>query len=1298
MKIHHSPSVLRAGICVLILLSPLVLSHSSPLSQASNPKPSDWLIAVQEDVRQREYHVAWQETPLVPGDSASYQAPNRAHGLRIGFYSTGVRIVPRATAQSSWMFGLTLTGLGQEGAIASLDLPTLSVHENRVTYQRDSLMEWYTNDESGLEQGFQIPNLNIQSPIILELALTGDLAPHLTGDGQAIEFTAADGTPILRYTSPRATDATGHQLPVRLSLSPGEEGQGEGEIRLSIDDSAATYPITLRARITAPPSSADWTGESDQDYAHLGYALSTAGDVNGDGYSDLIVGAPDYDGGQTGEGAVFVYYGSAAGLGLSLAWTAESDQENAHLGTSISIAGDVNGDGYADVIVGAPDYDGGQTDEGAAFVYHGSPTGLVAGPADWMATGAQENAHFGSSASTAGDVNGDGYSDVIVGAPNYDGDRTDGGAAFVYHGSSMGLGEGPADWTATGDQSAATFGAAVSVAGDVDGDGYSDVIIGAPAYDITGTVTLTDTGRVYVYLGGATGFITSTANWTAWGDQVGTDFGTSVSTAGDVNGDGYSDVIVGAPGHDIIDTVILTDTGAAVVYHGSSMGIRVGPADWMATGDQVYARFGAAVSIAGDVNSDGYADVIVGAPDYDGVQPDEGAAFAYHGGPTGLSAVPAWSAHPTDQADAHFGVAVATAGDVNGDGHSDLAIGATGYDHEHTDEGGAFVYHGSPSGLSTTSGWSATGERNGALIGWSVSTAGDVNGDGYADVIVGAPKYDHGQPEEGVAFLYVGGPDGPASSPDWIGEGDQDWAWFGHVVATAGDVNGDGYADVIIGAPHYDGEMLDDGKAFVYHGGPEGLTATPVWAAPPDGQSTAVFGTSARFGTAVSTAGDVNGDGYSDVIVTANGYDAEETNEGAAFVYHGGPTGLGADPAWGVHPTDQAHANFGRSASTAGDVNGDGYSDVIIGVPWYDNPLSGGSDEVYDGTAFVYHGSSTGLDPAPAWTFVDLYANSEFGIAVSTAGDVNGDGYSDVIIGAYKYTEIPWVTPWREGAVFVYHGSSLGLTSSLADWMAVGGREQAKFGISVSTAGDVNGDGYSDVIVGASNYADCGQSDCDQTQEGAAFVYHGSATGLITGTASWTAEGDQEKSGYGFTVATAGDVNGDGYSDVIVGAPAYNERWIDEGAAFIYLGNDGGGLPMQANQLRTDSTVPIAPLGRSNSASQVRLQLTARSPLGREAVALQWQLVPLGVPFTATSVISGISLAWNERIGAIRALTTGIVLSQTVGGLTADTVYRWRARTLYRPGNPLGQTGSRWLYLPWNGPQEADFRTAFAGD
>ncbi|MDY6877293.1 MAG: integrin alpha [Chloroflexota bacterium] len=1309
MNTNRLLTILRTCLGVLLLLMPLSLfpprSHSSPISNLQSPilnlRSYDWWTAVQEDVRHREYYITWQESPLSPGGPApsaglmagGYQAPNRAQNLRFGFYPAGIRIVPRTPTPPSprqgqgegggWTCGLALTGLGRGEAPQPVAEAMPIPEANRVEYRRGPITEWYVNDQHGLEQGFQIPNpksqtpnlqspiSNLQPPTVLELALTGDLTPRLTGGDQAIELATANGTPVLRYGPPRATDATGRSLPVRLELTPAHHVSRftfhasrftRHVLRITLDNTTATYPITLRLTIAGLPSSADWTGESDQDNAGLGCALSTAGDVNGDGYSDLIVGAPWYDDGQTDEGAAFVYYGSSTGLTTGSAdWTATGDQENAHFGAAVSIAGDVDGNGYADVIVGAPDYDDAQTDEGAAFVYHGSSTGLTTGSADWTATGDQENAHFGTAVSTAGDVDGDGYHDIIVGAPDYDDVQTDEGAAFVYHGSLAGI-TGPADWTATGGQESAHFGAAVSTAGDVDGNGYADIIVGAPDHD----GDRTDEGTAFVYRGSLTGLDASPV-WSAEGDQENAHFGTAVSTAGDVNGDGYADAIVGAPGYGG------DQTGAAYVYHGSSTGLTTGSADWTATGDQADAHFGTAVSTAGDVNSDGYADIIVGAPDYDDVQTDEGAAFVYYGGPTGLATAPTWSAHPTDQANARFGTAVSTAGDVNGDGHSDLAIGASGYDHEQTDEGGAFVYHGGPSGLAAAPTWSDTSNQASALLGQSVSTAGDVNGDGYADILVGAPRYDHGQSEEGVAFLYLGRPDGPATDPVWMGESDQEWAWFGYAVAAAGDVNNDGYGDVIVGAPRYDGVQMDEGAAYVYHGSSTGLTPGPAgWTATGDQAD-------ARFGTAVSTAGDVNGDGYSDVVIAANGYDGAQTNEGAAYVYHGSSTGLTTGSAdWTVHPTGQAYANFGRSASTAGDVNRDGYSDVIIGASWYDDTLA---EEEDNGATFVYHGSAAGLSLVADWMAMGDRAGAEFGTAVSTAGDVDGDGYSDVIVGAYKYTEVLDATPWREGAAFVYHGSSAGLTTGSANWTALGGQESAKFGLAVSTAGDVNGDGYSDVAVGAHHYAS------GQSSEGAVLVYHGGSTGLTTGPADWTVEGNQEGAGYGFAVSSAGDVNGDGYSDLIVGAPTYNGTQMDEGGAFVYLGNGGGGPPVRPRQLRSDGQAPIAPLGRSNSANQVHLQLTARTPLGREPAALQWQLAPLGTPFTAASTISGTSPAWSD------VLTSGVVLSQTVDGLTGGSVYRWRARVLYRPGNRLGQTGSRWLYLDWNGPQEADFRT-----
>jgi hypothetical protein len=229
------------------------------------------------------------------------------------------------------------------------------------------------------------------------------------------------------------------------------------------------------------PANAAWTAESNQAGAFFGYSVASAGDVNGDGYSDVIVGAYLFDNGETDEGRAFVYHGSASGLSTTPNWTAESNQANAQFGVSVASAGDVNGDGYSDVIVGAYRFDNGQTDEGRAFVYHGSASGLSTTP-NWTAESNQGNAEFGSSVASAGDVNGDGFSDVIVGAYLFDNGETDEGRAFVYHGSASGLSTTP-NWTAESNQANAQFGYSVASAGDVNGDGFSDVIVGAPLFD-----------------------------------------------------------------------------------------------------------------------------------------------------------------------------------------------------------------------------------------------------------------------------------------------------------------------------------------------------------------------------------------------------------------------------------------------------------------------------------------------------------------------------------------------------------------------------------------------------------------------------------------------------------------------------------------------------------------------------------------------------------------------------------------------------------------------------------------------
>jgi hypothetical protein len=246
--------------------------------------------------------------------------------------------------------------------------------------------------------------------------------------------------------------------------------------------------------------------------------------------------------------------------------------------------------------------------------------------------------------------------------------------------------------------------------------------------------------------------------------------------------------------------------------------------------------------------------------------------------------------------------------------------------------------------------------------------------------------------------------------------------------------------------------------------------------------------------------------------------------------------------------------------------------------------------------------------------------------------------------------------------------------------MATGDQDNVEFGYAAGTAGDVNGDGFADVIVSAPWY------DNGQIDEGRAYLYLGSAAGLGA-TPEWTREGNQQTAYLGWAAGTAGDVNGDGYADTIVGCHRCSHGQTREGQAFIFYGNDGSGLDLAPRQMRVDGSAPIAPLGLSDDPRAVQLWMTGRMPLGREDIKLQWQVAPLGTPFTATHVISGTSAAWTD------VLSSGVVISQNVEGLTPLTAYHWRARLLYPPGNRLGQSASRWLHMPWNGWNETDFRT-----
>ena len=419
----------------------------------------------------------------------------------------------------------------------------------------------------------------------------------------------------------------------------------------------------------------------------------------------------------------------------------------------------------------------------------------VTGRPVWRAESNQASAGFGSAVSAAGDVNGDGYGDIIVGAYSFSGDLNNEGEAAVFYGSVVGPSKTP-NWSAEGDAAYANFGETVAGAGDVNGDGYDDVIVGAP-----------QGGRANVYFGSSSGLATI-PSWTA-NPGVYT-FGWAVANAGDVNGDGFDDVLVSELNYSNDQAY----EGRVQVYLGSPTGPSAAPS-WSVEGNQAYSWFGGAVAGAGDVNGDGYDDVIVGTPRWHNGQSGEGRALLFPGSATGLATSPAWTVE-SDQAGAFFGSWVSSAGDVNGDGYDDVIVSANTLSSGENFEGGAFVYQGSSSGLSTAPAWTTESDQFGAL-GGAVSS-GDLDGDGYGDVIVGYYAFNHGQVGEGAAFAFFGSPSGLATRPGWFAEGNQRDSMFGYSLSGAGDVNGDGFDDVVVGAYLFNAGQRDEGRAYAYLG------------------------------------------------------------------------------------------------------------------------------------------------------------------------------------------------------------------------------------------------------------------------------------------------------------------------------------------------------------------------------------------------------------------------------------------------------------------------------------------------
>lgn len=398
-----------------------------------------------------------------------------------------------------------------------------------------------------------------------------------------------------------------------------------------------------------------------------------------------------------------------------------------------------------------------------------------------------------------------------------------------------------------------------------------------------------------------------------------------------------------------------------------------------------------------------------------------------------------------------FGDPVACAGDVNGDGRDDLIVGAALFNGVGQRSGKAYVYLGSAVGIDTLPVWSRASQHPDARFGVSVAGVGDLDGDGYDEIMVGACRDSIEQ--EGRAYLYRGGPAGPDTIPAWVGRGLYTYSAFGTCVASAGDVNGDGLPDVAIGAPGRPGPAGRAGAVQVYYGNGTGLSPTP----------TLITGDldGSWFGYSVANAGDVNADGFDDLVVGAVYASNPITWEGRAYVYLGSASGVSTTPAW-VADGENPGASFGFNVGGAGDVDADGLADVLIGAHHYDTTLV----ETLEGTgrAFLYRGTPTGLTAEAPWWITGRSKQAHLGRSVGCAGDVNGDGVDDMFVTTLRYTG----SQFSEGKLEVFYGHAGTGPSTIADWSYQPGVQVLALGQSMVANMDLNGDGAIDIAAGSS--------------------------------------------------------------------------------------------------------------------------------------------------------------------------------------------------------------------------------------